>query len=78
MSGTICPGCGKVINPFQTGGGEKLAKNLNVPFLGRIPLDPRISEYSDKGVPFILESTTQPLTKTFNDIVKKVVTALQE
>jgi len=53
MSGLTCPHCGKNINLFKSGGGEKSAKELNVPFLGRIPLDPRFVETNDNGRPFI-------------------------
>ena len=73
----ICPDCGKVISPFQIGGGEKLANSIGVPFLGRIPLDPHISEYSDKSLPFMLESPTLPITKTFGNIVEKIVAAIK-
>jgi len=53
MSGLTCPHCGKNIDIFKSGGGEKAAKELNVPFLGRIPFDPRIVETTDDGKPFI-------------------------
>jgi len=53
MSGLTCPHCGKNIDLFKSGGGEKAARELNIPFLGRIPLDPRIVETSDNGKPFI-------------------------
>src|SRR2546427_8286134 len=42
MSGLVCPHCGKTIDVFKRGGGEAAAKELRLPFLGRIPLDPRI------------------------------------
>ena len=42
MSGMKCPHCGKDIPLFKIGGGEKAAKELNVPFLGRIPIDPEM------------------------------------
>ncbi|MFC1869217.1 P-loop NTPase [Thermodesulfobacteriota bacterium] len=74
MSGTVCPDCGTVIAPFQVGGGEKLAHRLEVPFLGRIPLDPRISQCSDEGTPFILEDDApETLTTAFRAIVEKVI-----
>ena len=53
MSGLICPHCGAKIDIFKSGGGEKAAKELNVPFLGRIPFDPHIVETSDNGKSFI-------------------------
>jgi Mrp family chromosome partitioning ATPase len=53
MSGFTCPHCGSKIDLFKSGGGEKAAKELNVPFLGKIPFDPRIVEASDNGKSFI-------------------------
>ncbi len=53
MSGLTCPHCGKDIDLFKTGGGEKAAKELGVPFLGRIPLDPHIVESTDNGKPLV-------------------------
>ena len=53
MSGFICPGCGKVTNIFNAGGGERMAREMDVPFLGRIPVDPRIAEAGDEGVPYM-------------------------
>jgi ATP-binding protein involved in chromosome partitioning len=73
MSGLKCPHCGKEINLFKTGGGEKAAKELKVSFLGRIPIDPRIVEDSDKGSPFILKHHDSEAGKAFNEIVEKVI-----
>ncbi len=53
MSGLVCPNCGTVIDVFKRGGGEAMAREMGVPFLGRIPLDPGIVEASDDGNPFI-------------------------
>jgi len=72
MSGFICPKCGEHINIFGFGGGEKMAEEMDVPFLGRIPIDPSISEDSDKGTPFILAHMDTPAAKAFKDIVKNV------
>jgi ATP-binding protein involved in chromosome partitioning len=72
MSGFVCPKCGAEINIFKTGGGEKIAKDLMTPFLGKIPIDPQICEDSDKGVPFIIEHKDSPASKAFMEIVKKV------
>ncbi len=72
MSGFVCPKCGAEVNIFKVGGGEKIAEDLKVPFLGRIPIDPTICEDSDKGVPFIVEHMNSPAAKAFMEIVKKI------
>ncbi|MDO9585818.1 MAG: iron-sulfur cluster carrier protein MrpORP [Syntrophales bacterium] len=60
MSGLACPHCQTVIDVFKRGGGEAMANEMGVPFLGRIPLDPMIVETSDDGTPFIhLQNETE-------------------
>lgn len=49
MSGLICPHCGDRIDLFKSGGGERAARDLMVPFLGAIPLDPHIVMSGDAG-----------------------------
>jgi len=53
MSGLVCPHCQKVIEVFKSGGGETMARQMGVPFLGRLPMDPQIVGSSDEGKPFI-------------------------
>lgn len=72
MSSFICPKCGSESSIFRTGGGMKIAEDLNVPFIGSIPLDPRICEASDIGKPFIVEYSDSPAAKAFMEIVDKV------
>lgn len=55
MSGFICPHCGERTDVMMYGGGERLAKDMEVPFLGRIPLDPRLGQCTDAGVPFVIQ-----------------------
>jgi Mrp family chromosome partitioning ATPase len=82
MSGLIftCPDCGKVteIDLFGKGGGEKVANELGIPFLGRIPLDVKIPQDSDKGTPYIVEHPDSPAAKSFKEVVKKLVTKLED
>jgi len=78
MSGFICPNCGAEINIFKVGGGEKIASEMNVPFLGRIPIDPKICEDSDEGIPFIVEHRDSAAAKAFTEIVKKVEKAVEK
>ncbi|MHB8772908.1 MAG: iron-sulfur cluster carrier protein MrpORP [Syntrophales bacterium] len=53
MSGLVCPHCNKMIEVFKSGGGETMAAQMGVPFLGRIPMDPLIVGTSDAGKPFV-------------------------
>lgn len=72
MSGMICPHCGETIEVFSKGGGERVAEEMDVEFLGSIPLDPRISADSDEGTPFILKHPNSPASKAFMRIVQKI------
>lgn len=51
MAGYACPHCGEVSDPFGAGGAENAARDMDVPFLGRIPLDIAIRRESDAGTP---------------------------
>jgi Mrp family chromosome partitioning ATPase len=55
MSGYVCPHCAECSNIFSSGGGVALAEQYHVPFLGSIPIDPRISTAEDSGVSFLKE-----------------------
>ncbi|PVX25508.1 MAG: ATP-binding protein [Candidatus Bathyarchaeum sp.] len=72
MSGFTCPKCGEKINILGAGGGKRLAEELDVPFLGQIPIDPEICEEADKGIPFVMGHVDSPAAKAFTEIVKKV------
>jgi len=77
MSGFVCPKCGAKTDIFRSGGGQKIAEELNVPFLGSIPIDQRVCKDSDKGVPFIIEHRDSPASKAFMEIVKKIEVFLE-
>jgi len=72
MSGFVCPNCGAKVDIFQSGGGKKIAEELDVPFLGSIPIDQKICEDADKGRSFIVEHADSPATKAFMEIVGKI------
>ncbi|MEM2122563.1 MAG: Mrp/NBP35 family ATP-binding protein [Candidatus Bathyarchaeia archaeon] len=72
MSGFICPHCGAETAIFKVGGGENISREMKVPFLGRIPLDPRICEASDEGIPFILKNPKSRTVEVFMDIAAKI------
>ena len=55
MSYFIAPDTKKRYDIFGTGGGERVSKELNVPFLGGIPINPQIREGGDKGIPIVFD-----------------------
>ncbi len=77
MSGMICPHCGKAIDIFKRGGGEKLAEELGVPFLGRIPVDPRIVTTGDSGKPVVAAYPNSQTAEVFGKIIKNVINVTQ-
>jgi predicted Fe-Mo cluster-binding NifX family protein len=64
MSGLVCPHCGKTVDLFKAGGGEELAAEVGVPFLGRIPLDPRVVASGDAGTPLLLSLPDTPVAES--------------
>ncbi|MDZ7687121.1 MAG: Mrp/NBP35 family ATP-binding protein [Halobacteriales archaeon] len=60
MSGFICPDCGEVHDLFGSGGGERLAEESDVPFLGSVPIDPSVRTSSDEGEPIVVADIDSP------------------
>jgi Mrp family chromosome partitioning ATPase len=77
MSGLKCPHCGKEIDLFKTGGGERAALQLGVLFLGRIPFDLKIVEAADFGITFVHKYPNSEATEAFTEIVVEVVEFVQ-
>jgi len=78
MSGFVCPHCGQKTEIFGSGGGEKMAQETGVPFLGSIPIDPTVGIDSDKGHPFVLEHKDSVATIAFVEIVNNVEAYLKK
>ena len=72
MSGFICPHCGKKSDIFESGGGQKISEELDIAFLGSIPIDQEICEDADRGEPFIVEHPNSVASKSFMEIVRKI------
>jgi Mrp family chromosome partitioning ATPase/predicted Fe-Mo cluster-binding NifX family protein len=49
MAGFICPHCGERVDVFKSGGAEKMARDMGVPFLGRLPMVPEVVDMCDHG-----------------------------
>lgn len=69
MSGFVCPHCGKTSDIFKVGGGETMAVDMNVPFLGRIPLEPKIVDAGDSGKPYFENYRESETAKAFNRVL---------
>ncbi|MFB6124427.1 MAG: Mrp/NBP35 family ATP-binding protein [Halanaeroarchaeum sp.] len=59
MSSFVCPDCGSEHDIFGSGGGERLADENEMPFLGSIPLDPSIRHGGDDGAPIVLDEDSE-------------------
>lgn len=73
MSGFVCPKCGERIDLFKSGGGEALAVEMKVPFLGGIPIDPQIVTSGDAGIPFVDKNTHSAAAQAFSSVVQKIL-----
>ena len=58
------------IFPPTTGGAEKMALDMKIPFLGRVPLDPRIGKCCDEGKSFLSEIPDSPAAKAYQTIIQ--------
>ncbi len=72
MSGFRCPHCHKEIDIFKTGGGLKASKDFQVPFLGKVPIDPKIVLTGDSGEPYLVRNASTDAGKAFVKIVEKI------
>jgi ATP-binding protein involved in chromosome partitioning len=75
MGRLVCPDCGKSIPLFSTGGGQRLASQVNVPFLGSLPFDPKILESADQGRLSLLKPEDSPFLTEFAQVVQALVAA---
>ena len=73
MSGMVCPHCGKRIDLFKAGGGQRSAQELGVPFLGKIPLDPQIVILGDEGKAFIDAQPQSEASQAFMRVVDNII-----
>jgi Mrp family chromosome partitioning ATPase len=72
MSGFSCPKCGEVTQILPSGGGKKIATDMNVPYLGAIPIDPAIAQSGDSGKVFIYHSSKTPTGEIMQKIIDEI------
>ncbi|MCK4807859.1 MAG: P-loop NTPase, partial [Candidatus Aegiribacteria sp.] len=73
MSGFVCPHCNERTELFGSGGGEEMASEMGVPFLGRIPIEPEIVSSGDSGKPFAYHYGHSQFAKDFESIVTDII-----
>ncbi|XP_022916837.1 cytosolic Fe-S cluster assembly factor Nubp2 homolog [Onthophagus taurus] len=71
MSGFVCPNCTECTNIFSTGGGKALAEIVQVPYLGSLPIDPKMSDLLGKSC--VIEHPNSKTSIAFNSIVDEIV-----
>jgi ATP-binding protein involved in chromosome partitioning len=72
MSHFECPECGHDTDIFGAGGGEQLAEQLSVPFLGRIPLYAPVRTGGDAGVPIVIGDPASAAAKALSSAAERV------
>ena len=77
MSYYVCPKCGNREEIFKHGGGARTARQLDVPFLGEIPLDPKVAVGGDAGKPIVAGEPRSPVTEAYMRIADTIVGALE-
>jgi ATP-binding protein involved in chromosome partitioning len=78
MSGFSCPHCNEMINLFGSGGGEKTALQMGVPFLGKIPFDPRMVTCGDSGACYQDIHAESEVTKAFVRVAEELAKLAQD
>jgi len=76
MSYYLCPKCGNREEIFKHGGGKRTAEELKVPFLGEIPLDPKIAIGGDSGLPIVAGEPKSAVTEVYLRIAEAIVKTL--
>jgi ATP-binding protein involved in chromosome partitioning len=78
MAGLVCPHCGGEIDLFGSGGGEREAQDMAVPFLGRVPVDVATRVAGDTGRPVMLEEPDSAVARAFSGIAATFASILAE
>jgi ATP-binding protein involved in chromosome partitioning len=77
MSGFECPHCHEEIDVFGKDGGERLARDMGIPFLGSIPLDPAVRRAGDAGEPTVISAPESPAAQALMAIAATILHAVR-
>jgi ATP-binding protein involved in chromosome partitioning len=78
MSWFECPHCGKPTAIFGSGGGERLAKETELPLLGQVPLYPRVLEGAEQGQPIVVSDAGSSAARALVSVAERVQQAVRE
>ncbi len=78
MSGFVCPHCGERTDVFASGGGERMAEAMDVPFLGRVPLSAEIVALSDAGRPLVGDEAPAAVREAYAAIIDRLLAEMAE
>jgi len=78
MSYLICPHCNQRVDVFSTGGGERTAREMQVNFLGALPLDPAVRKGGDVGSPVALQNGNDSHGAVFRELAQRMIDRIQE
>jgi ATP-binding protein involved in chromosome partitioning len=74
----VCTNCGHAEHIFGAGGGERMAKDYDVEYLGGLPLDIRIREQTDSGNPTVVAEPDGEIARAYKTIARRVAVKIAE
>ncbi|MEM0453039.1 MAG: Mrp/NBP35 family ATP-binding protein [Sulfolobales archaeon] len=77
MKEFLCPSSNQTYSIFPGSAGKELAEELNIKYLGSIPLDPRVSECMDSGTPYVLKYPDSPVTNSLKKVVSEIIAGIE-
>jgi ATP-binding protein involved in chromosome partitioning len=78
MAMHVCSACGHIEHVFGQGGGERMARDYGVDYLGGLPLDIRIREQADSGNPTVVAEPDGPVAALYREIARKVAVRIAD
>ena len=73
LKGFVCPHCADCTNLFSSGGGERLATEVGVPFLGRVPIDPKLGSSLERGENYLENFPVSQVAVAVGNIVRPLL-----
>src|SRR5699024_2030555 len=73
MGTFTCPHCGSTTDIFADGGGSRMSRELEVPFLGSLPLDPDVVDSGDRGTPIVVGAPESVSARAYAAIADQLV-----